>query len=300
MAGVKEVLQKIGDSGLPFYVYIMRRPDGTAFYIGKGTLDRVACHERLALRPHHDGLRLRIIRSIWATSNEVHYDIVHFQNEADAFREEVLLIALYGRIDRKTGTLANHTDGGEGAANPSEATLKKRSIKLRAVMADPEYRLAAIRTLQSNEPLRRSNARIATSSQAFGEKSSRRMVQSWADPDFREKVVAATRASVVKWKPNHAAVLARVFSDPAVMQKRIDAARSPEANAKRSATMRSRGVPAKMSNNAKAQRERQEVARQRTLNLARVLNANIELPNHRASVATWNRVEMALFAEGVL
>ncbi len=46
----------------------------------------------------------------------------------DLFKKEIEFIKLYGRIDKKTGTLANLTDGGEGALG-SRHNLGKRHSK---------------------------------------------------------------------------------------------------------------------------------------------------------------------------
>ena len=44
----------------------------------------------------------------------------------EACKKEIELIALYGRLDQNSGTLCNHTDGGEGIINPSAETREKK------------------------------------------------------------------------------------------------------------------------------------------------------------------------------
>ena len=58
----------------------------------------------------------------------------------EACAKEVEFIALYGRIDQSTGTLANLTNGGEGTLNRtySEAANKSRSEKLKGRQFSPE------------------------------------------------------------------------------------------------------------------------------------------------------------------
>ena len=89
-----------------FYTYLWLRENGTPYYVGKGCRVRAfrkGCppKERVLLEPH--------------------------TSETDAFDAEKFLIAYYGRIDKKTGILRNHTDGGDGTSGwtPSEEVKKK-------------------------------------------------------------------------------------------------------------------------------------------------------------------------------
>lgn len=139
-------LKYMVDSSLSF-VYRHVRPDiNKPFYIGigvnsNGRYDRAFSKDRTS--------------KIWK-------DIVHKNN--GIFEVDILLwnlgweeacdkerefIKIYGRIDNKTGILANLTDGGEGSLGiiPSIETLKKRSIALSGVnnpmfgkKFSPEYR----------------------------------------------------------------------------------------------------------------------------------------------------------------
>lgn len=56
-------------SGQPaHYVYILRRPDGRPFYVGKGYGPRVFQHENEARHPNNrlsNAYKLNVIRSIW-------------------------------------------------------------------------------------------------------------------------------------------------------------------------------------------------------------------------------------------
>ena len=46
--------------------------------------------------------------------------------EEEARKKEIEFIKLYGRIDQKTGTLSNFTDGGEGIINPPPHVIEER------------------------------------------------------------------------------------------------------------------------------------------------------------------------------
>lgn len=91
-----------------FYTYILARPNGVPFYVGKGmgkrwTLGGNEFSRNVARKVHRAGDKVKVM--IFAAADE-----------AAAFRCEVELIAAYGRRDLGTGVLCNLTGGGEGAA----------------------------------------------------------------------------------------------------------------------------------------------------------------------------------------
>lgn len=94
-----------------FYVYILSRPDGRPFYVGKGQGNRIDNHETAARR----GVASKccnIIRKIWRLGGEVAKQKVFWtDDEHDAFEMERRIIAAIGREN-----LANNTDGGDGAS----------------------------------------------------------------------------------------------------------------------------------------------------------------------------------------
>jgi hypothetical protein len=92
-----------------FYVYLWLYYDGTVRYVGKGKDNRAYKSSRNH-RPPTD--RSRIV-------------IQYFATEEDAFEAEKFFIAYYGREDLGLGMLRNHSDGGEGPANPSPETVRK-------------------------------------------------------------------------------------------------------------------------------------------------------------------------------
>jgi hypothetical protein len=98
-----------------FYTYAYLREDRTPYYIGKGTGKRIFEKRKRCCRPPKDKSRIIFLK----------------QNitEEEAFKHEIYMIAVFGRIDLGTGILHNRTDGGEGASGAvvSEETRRKKS-----------------------------------------------------------------------------------------------------------------------------------------------------------------------------
>jgi hypothetical protein len=126
-----------------YYVYVLTDPiNNLPFYIGVGKenrksgcvrekqhiIDAIRLREgKKLLRPNRH--KLYTILKILDQNLEVTIDIVaKFDNEIDAFIEEIKLIKQHGRSDLGLGPLTNLTDGGEGGVNPSIETRLKQSL----------------------------------------------------------------------------------------------------------------------------------------------------------------------------
>lgn len=95
-----EALALIKASAKPHYLYILKKPDGTPFYVGVGTGRRILDHAIRARRPSETSHKLNTIRKIWLSGENVDYEIVGwFDNWHDAAAAEVEEIAKYGRRD---------------------------------------------------------------------------------------------------------------------------------------------------------------------------------------------------------
>jgi len=101
-----------------FYVYVYLREDGSPYYIGKGQGDRAWRKKGRRIPRPTDSSRIVIVKETLT--------------ETEAFDEERLLIAFYGRKDKGTGCLRNMTDGGEGASGriPSPEHRAKQSAAM--------------------------------------------------------------------------------------------------------------------------------------------------------------------------
>lgn len=125
-----------------YYVYLLIRPDGTPFYVGKGKGKRLFFHESEALgdgRSH----KLNTIRAITRAGKQVAYGIVGFyEEEAECHLREIEEIRHIGRHDLKAGPLTNLTDGGEGVSGLSEETRQRIDAELHGPDAPGERGVA--------------------------------------------------------------------------------------------------------------------------------------------------------------
>ena len=140
----RKILGAFRGRGLPHYVYILHRSDGTPFYVGKGQTHRAFEHENEAANTHRRTHKLNVIRSIWRHGGTVLYSIpAAFKTHEEALAHERRLIAEIGRYDLDHGPLTNQTDGGEGTTNPSEASKERHRQTLAGDGGnDPERALA--------------------------------------------------------------------------------------------------------------------------------------------------------------
>lgn len=143
-ADCRQHLRKLAQ---PFYVYVLHKPDGTPFYVGKGVGQRVLHHVSEA-RNHATRLthKLNTIRAIERRGEAILYSLAAtFNDERTAHQHEMMLIRQLGRFDLGLGPLTNQTDGGEGGSNPSQETRSRRASTLAGDDAESEERRAANR-----------------------------------------------------------------------------------------------------------------------------------------------------------
>jgi hypothetical protein len=198
-----------------FYTYLYRDPRPSknlqAIYAGKGQDRRAWVHweKRVKHNPGFGHILAMLRRDGLTPVIEI---VQEFADEAEAFFDEVRLIAEHGRRDLKTGTLFNLTDGGEGfggvvrtpewaqristaLSTPAHITRQKQQADI--LWARPEWRektVAAIRTaLKDPEVISRREAGKAAfiHTPEFAATMSAATTKMWQDPAYAEKVVAA-------------------------------------------------------------------------------------------------------------
>lgn len=109
-----------------FYVYLYEDIDGTPVYVGKGSKSRAWDHKSSSGQATNPRLR-KLLAARMTEGYSIEPRIIARGSEVDMFLIEVALIKHFGRQDIATGTLFNHTDGGEGVSNPSDEVRKKMS-----------------------------------------------------------------------------------------------------------------------------------------------------------------------------
>jgi hypothetical protein len=118
-----------------FYTYAYLREDGTPYYIGKGSNDRIyGWHRHIPVPKDKD-------RILFLKQN---------LTEEESFKHEKYMIYVLGRKDLGTGILINLTEGGGGNSGwiPSEETKKKMSEKRKGKVCSEETKKKMSETLK--------------------------------------------------------------------------------------------------------------------------------------------------------
>jgi len=102
---------------MKYYTYAYLREDKTPYYIGKGKGNRVYWRSKKDIKPPKNKSRIIFLKQSLT--------------EQEAFKHEIYMISVFGRIDLGTGILYNRTDGGDGGPefNHTEETKKIISKK---------------------------------------------------------------------------------------------------------------------------------------------------------------------------
>jgi len=105
-----------------YYTYAYLREDGTPYYIGKGKGKRYYSNDGKPCVVPKDRDRIIFLKK----------NIT----EDEAYKHEIYMISVFGRIDNGTGILRNKSDGGEGKSGyiHTEETKNKISEAAGAVI----------------------------------------------------------------------------------------------------------------------------------------------------------------------
>lgn len=124
-----------------YYLYRHIRLDkNEPFYIGIGTIqiigDKYSYYSRSKEKSNRNIIWNRIV-----AKTKYRIDIILESKDYNFIKQkEIEFIKLYGRIDLKTGILANLTDGGEGCLNISSESLLRRNQKLTGKKRSEEFK----------------------------------------------------------------------------------------------------------------------------------------------------------------
>ena len=146
-----------------FYVYVLCRPNGCPFYVGKGINRRALEHEAEARRNHPVGetnpFKRNVIRKVIRDGEQIVYRVEAIYDLADqqgCLEREAFLIKTHGRLHEggcltnlagglgnlsgaAPHSLARHADtlSGEPADNPERATLNRFLLSIGSVGSVP-------------------------------------------------------------------------------------------------------------------------------------------------------------------
>lgn len=230
---------------LSFYVYVLRRPCGTPFYVGMGSGNRIDRHEVRA-RQGEKSHRANIIRKIWGAGGSIGKEIVaRYADDKAAKAAERELIAMLGRADCGAGPLVNRTDGGDGVTGWSNEMRREHSALTASGMSKPESRRRIDQRAASMKADPAVLARLQEMARSYWgteearAKQSARVKEWMADPENRAKSAAACKAGQSKpevrakmseaakrrnadpaWRAAHAAKMRELWKDPAYAEKR--------------------------------------------------------------------------------
>lgn len=116
-----------------WYVYILRRPDGRPFYVGKGKADRVFQHDNEARHPNDfrsNPFKLNVIRKIKKSGANLIFEIDFIaDNETAALAREMLLIREIKRL-HEGGPLTNLDPGGGSSARSAPLSKERHTATL--------------------------------------------------------------------------------------------------------------------------------------------------------------------------
>ena len=122
-----------------FYIYVLRRPDGRPFYVGKGIGDRVLAHENEARHPNDrksNAYKLNVIRSIWRSDESVVYEIDFITEDEDvAYARESEIISKLKRL-HEGRPLTNLAPGGGSSFGAAPISREKHSATLGGIPDD--------------------------------------------------------------------------------------------------------------------------------------------------------------------
>lgn len=139
------------------YVYVLRRPDGRAFYVGQGRDSRVFFHENEARHANNwktNDHKLNVIRSVWRSGERLIYEIDFVSADEGSINErEELLIRQFGRL-HEGGLLTNRAPGGRSLEEASPFSKEKHVATLSGIPENDPDRATLNRFVLAIAPMK--------------------------------------------------------------------------------------------------------------------------------------------------
>jgi hypothetical protein len=178
-----------------FYTYILRRPDGRPFYVGKGIGDRVFAHENEARHANDrrsNAYKLNVIRSIWKSGDAVSYEIDLLSHDEDAVHaRETLLIGRFKRL-HEGGPLTNLAAGGGSLSGSAPISKERHTATLSGLPVDNPERATLNSFVLNIAPMR---SVVLKPVSQFATKATQRYPGKSMAPTVRQAVALVAAAS---------------------------------------------------------------------------------------------------------
>jgi hypothetical protein len=241
-----------------YYVYIWKKPGNIPFYVGIGrTESRWNPLYAKNRNPHCHRTVFQI-----GVSNVI-IELIEGLNKETACRIEQTLIWYYGRNDLDTGPLTNMTDGGDGTQNVSPESKKKMSDSAKKQSVERSKRISGNKNPMKNPDiyahavLRMNSPEVIAKYSGANNPAKRPEVRAkikakWAEPEYKAAMSSKRKGKPIHsaegkearkqalLNPNHPihAFNKTLNSDPDIKAKRVATLRSPEVQAKMSASLK--------------------------------------------------------------
>ena len=165
---------------LIYYVYAYLRKDGTPYYIGKGSGDRI----------HHKNHTVNL------PPTERRVFIEKNMTSVGAYALERRLIRWYGRKHIETGILRNRTAGGEGVDDPSLfIDYEKREVKRLKTVKSKEYE-PKLKASHKKRLKTISSEGYKVKKEEIKKKKSEKMLKLYSDEKWNKKRIEKTIISM--------------------------------------------------------------------------------------------------------
>lgn len=177
-----------------FYVYAHCKQDGEPYYIGKGRVWRYC-----------ENVKRSNLWQKYANKYGVkHHMIAKNLSEIEAYNFERLLIAALGKRCDGTGILANLVDGGRGVVGFKHSEKSKAALSAahmgKKLTDEHRKKMSETHKVVQNKPEIKARLIEIRNTPEFKKQASEKAAANWANPIYREKILAARKLSAERRK----------------------------------------------------------------------------------------------------